>query len=219
MLTPRSTLRIMARKSSATRSETATAAADLLWGVGTLRAKLYSLLETTMQKFQAARLMKLAAHLATVPKKEFDMENWYNKVEGEKVAECGTVACALGIACQIPSFKAAGLKLIVSGHVFDLEDDNGNIIERAEYHGTPVYGKLEGCEAGEAFFGLTDIEGAELFLPEYYNIYKNRKVTPSQVIKKIKTIVKSKYPELLTATKTVAKPKKKTATKTKPKKK
>lgn len=51
------------------------------------------------------RLLRLAAHLDTVPAGVFDMTQWAIK------ADCGTVACALGHACSVPEFAAAGLRL------------------------------------------------------------------------------------------------------------
>lgn len=52
------------------------------------------------------RLLKLADFLETkVPNKGFNLGSW------KTVSECGTVACACGWGCSIPSFKKAGLKL------------------------------------------------------------------------------------------------------------
>lgn len=47
------------------------------------------------------RLLKLADHLDTVDQSRFDMSTW----------SCGTQACAIGHACEIPEFRKAGLYL------------------------------------------------------------------------------------------------------------
>ena len=69
------------------------------------------------------RLLALADFMETVPRKHFDMSRWlrifvwsgYPKLtdsdrgEGEKkLGECGTAACALGWATQVPALRRAG---------------------------------------------------------------------------------------------------------------
>jgi hypothetical protein len=69
------------------------------------------------------RLLKLATFLDTVPGPKFDLTHWRskpNRYSNPALAyevsdadlldpECGTTACAVGWACTIPEFKAAGL--------------------------------------------------------------------------------------------------------------
>lgn len=47
------------------------------------------------------RLLRLADHLDAIDPIKFDLTDW----------RCGTTACAIGHACDIPEFKEAGLKL------------------------------------------------------------------------------------------------------------
>lgn len=88
------------------------------------------------------RLLKLADYLETIPSKRLDMRIW-------RIEEyCGTVACALGHACDIPSFKRYGLKL-------------------DKRYGNPAYRKgkvtYRGVEAGAVFFGIPYDDAAYLF--------------------------------------------------------
>lgn len=74
------------------------------------------------------RLSKLAQFLRTVPKENFDMYHFH------LVSPCGTSACAAGWACEIPSFKHAGLHMCREGT------------------GLPIYKDLEGLDAIGRFF-------------------------------------------------------------------
>lgn len=85
------------------------------------------------------RLTILADHLRTVDPEGFDLTDW----------RCGTVACAVGHACTIPEFQAAGLGL--SG-----------------YSGTPEYGSLLSWAAVRVFFGLTFEQAHSLFDSGHY---------------------------------------------------
>ena len=91
------------------------------------------------------RLLALADFMETVPRKHFDMNYWlkvfvwsgYQKLidvdhgEGEKkLGECGTAACALGWATQVPALRRAGCTknaILTSARgtgmrVFDIDD-------------------------------------------------------------------------------------------------
>ncbi len=96
-----------------------------------------------MARVGRRRLRKLADYLRTVPPKVFDMNIWCKK------KGCGTVACALGHAAQIPSFKRAGLHFEWFTHHRD------EAIVR--------FGEFDGTEAAEAFFGITGALAYGLF--------------------------------------------------------
>lgn len=55
------------------------------------------------------RLLVLAEFLETVPDEKLSLSSWS---EGDN---CGTTGCALGWACMIPEFRAAGLGFNKSG--------------------------------------------------------------------------------------------------------
>lgn len=114
------------------------------------------------KKFHANRLLKLASHLESLPRKVFSIEVWH------QTKSCGTVACAAGHACMMPEFRRAGFRLT--------ED------------GWPIYRGEEHFHACSKFFGITVDESLELFSPNYY---KNSP-TPKQVAKRIRTLVAKK---------------------------
>src|SRR4051812_34205362 len=68
----------------------------------------------TMTRRHARRLLKLANKLETVPRKKFDMGQWWGPVRDAQENVCGTAGCALGWATTVPSFRAAGLSLKVN---------------------------------------------------------------------------------------------------------
>lgn len=97
------------------------------------------------------RLLRLADYLedvvAKLPAERFDMNNW-----ATPTPHCGTACCAVGHACSIPEFQAAGLAMSI--------DEEG--------HGEPVIRPDDGSmfsswQAVEAFFGITHREAACLF--------------------------------------------------------
>jgi hypothetical protein len=159
-----------------------------------------------MDKMHAKRLLKLAALLDTVPRKEFDLNRW--KLE----RSCGTVACACGWAATIPAFRRAGLSLKLNSEASD-EDRKEYDLEHTP--ATPREKELCGAifkswcatdgwsplipqtyrtmDAAGVFFGLTENEVPHLFLGgEGYS-------TPKQVAREIRKVVKQYHPELLTA--------------------
>jgi hypothetical protein len=71
-----------------------------------------------MNKVQAARLLKLADFLATLPNRRFCFVSWVGDSPGPGgevpklgAAGCGTTACAMGWATAIPAFRRLGLGL------------------------------------------------------------------------------------------------------------
>ncbi len=136
------------------------------------------------------RLLKLAEKLETVNRKQFDISDWYyNPVEKNcGKYNCDTVACALGWAPSIPSFRRAGLTIQKSGNVI-LKITNE---QRDKYN--CVFNTVSGCTAGRVFFDLTKEQSNSLFLPSGYSI--EGKVTPKVVARKIRSMVKTHLKEL-----------------------
>lgn len=112
------------------------------------------------KKFRG-RLLKLAEFLRTVPSDKFNMETFSSP--------CGTTACAAGWACEIPSFKRAGL------HWLKTFGDRKIL---------PVYGP--GKVDFELFFGL-DWEDKDR------EIFYGEQCTPKQFAGKLEALVKKKY--------------------------
>ncbi len=105
-----------------------------------------------MTKIHAKRLLKLAAFLEKVPKKNFDFATFVEE------RGCGTVGCALGLAATMPEFKRLGAK----------------IEKRKDYYGdTEMYVTVSGCEGYEApnelaevLFGIEGLHDFDrLFMP------------------------------------------------------
>ncbi len=87
------------------------------------------------------RLQVLADFLLTVPVEKFDLATW----------DCGTTACAVGHACQIPEFKKAGLRLIGGSPKCSISFDGW-------------YGRY----AAQYFFDLTFKKIEDLFFADTY---------------------------------------------------
>lgn len=131
-----------------------------------------------MQPFHVKRLLKLADKLETVPRKKFDMSTWWEKRE-----ECGTVACAAGWGCTIPSFRRAG---------FHIRRPH-NIVQFAPIQKRDLKNKhcKDACpqdlHACAEFFGILYGEAYELFMNDAYD----KSPTPKVVAKKIRRFVKN----------------------------
>jgi len=52
------------------------------------------------------RLKTLRDVIAATPDEVVDLDRW------QLTKDCGTIACILGWACEVPEFQAAGLKLV-----------------------------------------------------------------------------------------------------------
>lgn len=98
-----------------------------------------------MQQLYIDRLLRLADHLEAVPPERFNLGEWES--------ECGTVACAIGHACRIPEFQAAGLALL-PGDQWD--------------EPYPAFGDYAGFNAAASFFGIEDLDALHLFDPDEY---------------------------------------------------
>lgn len=150
-----------------------------------------------MKKHHAERAFTLIDFLNKVPRAAFDIESWYfqndlkttpeqsvqnkarfNKGDDPKKLhkDCGTTACALGWACSIPELRRKGLYL--------------------DYRESPAlrgkFGLLP-TEVGAEFFGITDGESHELFIPDlvHYKVNDFRQITPKMVAKKFEALVNS----------------------------
>lgn len=105
------------------------------------------------------RLRILEQYLRRIPRNKFDISSY--------VSECGTTACAIGHAYNIPSFKRDGF-----------EPRNGSF---------PGFGGLLGTSAIGKFFELDKQSVYSLFMPSGYNFCS---ITPIKVANKINTLLK-----------------------------
>lgn len=113
------------------------------------------------------RLLVLAAFLDTLPPEKLDMGVWAEK------QKCGTVACAVGWACQIPEFQEAGLRV-------EWDKDECAV---------PVFGVVCGWATPAVFFGLPITCVHYLFDSELYEA--NAAVSPRTVAARIRDFVAS----------------------------
>lgn len=99
---------------------------------------------------QTERLERLAKllddHVRDSSGRTFDLETW-----GE--VECGTTACAVGLACLSGQFAADGLSYII---------DDGELY--------PIYAGLNNWSAVCHFFGLTEKQAVRLFMQRSYAV-------------------------------------------------
>jgi len=110
------------------------------------------------------RLLRLAAHLETVPESEFDMRTW------AKQTPCGTVCCAVGHAASIPEFRDAGLSLM------PVMDNPIRLV--------PFYDGLSDWDATMRFFDLRYREACHLFDPTKYS----EPLTPRAVAARLRMV-------------------------------
>jgi len=95
-----------------------------------------------------ARLLKLAEFLKTVSPKHFHMNSFSDCVGSDEpfnIKACGSTACALGWATQIPSFKRAGFR------------------QRNEDSFEPVFQGQTGFSAAGNFFDIPEDDAIGLF--------------------------------------------------------
>jgi len=119
---------------------------------------------------KAKRLLTLATFLkVAVPTERFHLARWGND------AECSTAGCAIGWACQIPSFKKAGLSL-------------RSWLPKGQLILTPAYGVYQSWDAVTAFFDISN--RAALFLFDEYSYDITRPPTPEDVAKRIQQFVR-----------------------------
>src|SRR5579862_1221843 len=126
------------------------------------------------------RLKTLSDFLKDVSEDNFDMTMWaYSKRETlidmsshlhdpYSQSECGFAACAMGWACQIPSFVQQGLHLT---------------------RGYPSFGSHMGHNAACDFFEIDMETSYYLFSGRQYCRYYEGKVTPKMVAKRIDNLI------------------------------
>lgn len=138
-----------------------------------------------MSNLTVDRLTTLRDFLKTLGTDQLDMDRWMH--------QCGTVACALGWACTIPEFKAAGLYIeeVHPGKFLPVFEP-GNIRSGERY---------SGYDAAKAFFELEREEVWRLFNPDRYVGGSQEEddgtaliVTVSQVIERLDFYI-AKYAE------------------------
>jgi len=128
------------------------------------------------------RLEKLAlaldAYQASPGAADFDLENWTSvkKRRGGflwlREVECGTAACAVGLACLSGIFADEGLS--------HYRLDDGGIV--------PIFGDTENWQAVQAFFGLTRKQSHRLFDSDKYEISKGP-IAAAAVARRIRATV------------------------------
>lgn len=150
----------------------------------------------------AKRLLKLAEFLKTVPAKRFDYNSWVGEDwKGSPDLSCGTTACALGWATQVPAFKRAGLYLHVDKDAVRELEDQERAIARGEQVFYPLAGlgtsanvRMKGSREYDAFalaanfFAISESDANYLFSPA--DDGSESKATPKQVARKITKYVR-----------------------------
>lgn len=82
---------------------------------------------------------------------------------------CGTSACALGLACLDPEFKAQGLHL--------------------DYEWDPSYEDNYSYGAGAEFFGISQEDSYYLFDPDQYEGLHAIRITPAMVAERVRELI------------------------------
>jgi hypothetical protein len=127
------------------------------------------------------RLLKLADLLEADAKNKngikFDLYDWGNaRDDGEVALNCGTTACAMGLAVLSGAFKRAGLT-------------NGG----ARYYISPEHGDNIGFDAAASLFGIELSEVEFLFAQSKYPAkYQKGAVGERAVTKRIRQFVAGK---------------------------
>lgn len=107
-----------------------------------------------MTGFQRRALLaeELEKNAANPRGMKFDLSTWFGDKENMSMApDCGTVGCAVGLACLMPEFKKEGLT-----------------VEFGTFAMCPRYRKQSGWDAVEAFFGLNYDDSEHLFSVDAY---------------------------------------------------
>jgi hypothetical protein len=142
-----------------------------------------------MKKFHIDRLEKLYNFLGTIKPKKFYWGEWaMNKGYTDKAPDmnvCGTTACALGWAASMPEFRKRGLKLVWY---------ESNKLGWVELRTKNSDDDLDSEEAGAEFFGLTNAEADELFIPNFTQ--GEDEMTLGQYRKRLRKFIDRKRREL-----------------------
>jgi len=119
---------------------------------------------------QVELLLELATLLDRIPSEKFQYKNWLDGidaplgvVEVDLNATCGTVACALGWATQIP---AAQLRFIRVYHPYFMREPGWAVVHRTCEPTTSLSCTDTSITAAMIAFGLAEHEARALFLPD-----------------------------------------------------
>lgn len=130
------------------------------------------------------RLLKLAGllekHARSKKGVKFDLKYWgeTEKIKDLTKADCGTTACAVGLACVSGEFKRAGLDFRV--------DDHGNIV--------PTFDDYDEFTAVNRFFGIDQHESKFLFVDKSYPKKERAGAAGERAVaKRIRDFVSGKY--------------------------
>lgn len=142
------------------------------------------------------RLIILRDHLkkiATQPRRRiFSLSTWFTRGNLEDAGvpnACGTSACAMGEACFIPEFKAAGLRLNGEPRGRPTKSDSISL--------WPVFTDADGREhtgtdAAVALLGLSYRQAKYLFMPMSYP--KRNRTSPMAVARRIDKVLRGTAP-------------------------
>lgn len=130
-----------------------------------------------MKPFHKRRLLKLAAHLKTVPREKFNMRYF-----GGPVLGCATDGCAAGHAADI--FRRQGYTCGPIPVFPAFTVPKANSVPRYYLPGRPTFKSFIGGEAIREFFGIGD-DGYNFIFSS-----ANAPSTPKQVAKRIEEFVK-----------------------------
>lgn len=109
-----------------------------------------------MNKDRLIRLAALLLRNATNKKGvKFDLQDWGSSTDGHKKLDCGTTACAVGLACISGEFEKDGLTINM-----DLAIEN-NVIN-------PRYKENWGWSAVIDFFSIDSPTAEKLFMSSKY---------------------------------------------------
>lgn len=119
---------------------------------------------------QGRRLLRLLSDfLRTVPPDRFDLDYWASAAGGRRTFApdaCGTTACAIGWACTLPAFNAAGLRL---------DGVNPSYLDQDGF-------ERRGWAAADRVFGISRWETSHLFES---STYPDEELTPAHVADRI----------------------------------
>jgi len=124
--------------------------------------------------------MPVARKQLLIPIQKLDMETWFDTHEFQ---ECGTTACAGGLASLHPWFRNRGLKT-------SSESQFKNMSTARIHAFIPAYKNESGYDALGIFFGLSDSEVKYIFCPYTYTVRRG----PKTVAKRIRDLIQNGMP-------------------------
>lgn len=151
-----------------------------------------------MSRIHAKRLLKLVARLRRVNPLTFDIGAFGKKC---RASPCGTTACAFGMAGEMPEFKRLGLSLRWHNGYADvvLRPVTARAKTECRLRTKELNNRrsswAQNFSAAAILFGLTEEQSLDLFDPSNYRT--GHGTTAKQVAKRIVTLVKSYYPDLV----------------------